>query len=200
MKLATSQSDRTNFDAAVSRWAQECARAAGYCALTDSMLSQYRDSYLENIEVGDLAEAEARFFSAFAESWKHEVLDHFACELEDEDHPVVVFDTGQEIFGTFHDGFAAAAAVRMSDPSSWAMVEPPSWENPEATWYSYFDPDDAIAYVANIGYGEDMAGHPLDLVPRWWDPETGILEFDDGRFLITVRFTPGGEVEFVRKS
>lgn len=69
----------------------------------------------------------------------------------------------------------------------------------EKVWYSEFTIDEAAAHAADIGYGEDMYGHPLEITPRTWDPETGVLVFDDGRFMITVRFDPDGGVKFVSK-
>lgn len=68
------------------------------------------------------------------------------------------------------------------------------------SWFAAFSEHDAVAHVADIGYGEDMHGNPLELVPRFWDPKTGVLVFDDGRFHVKVQFQEDGTVEFVTKS
>lgn len=66
-------------------------------------------------------------------------------------------------------------------------------------WFSVYDINEAAAHVADVGYGEDMHGNTLEIVPLRWNNETGILVFDDGRDEIMVEFQADGSVKFISK-
>lgn len=76
-RLTISQTDRMAFDAAVSQFAWDAANSlrhmGGLVKLTDELLNEYRQLFLDGIGVDDTEEAAARFDDAFRRAWAEEL-------------------------------------------------------------------------------------------------------------------------------
>ena len=68
--LATSMSDRINFDTEAEQFGEECATIGNTPKLSLSIFKEHREAFMEGIEVDDVEEAIARFKHAFSKGWK----------------------------------------------------------------------------------------------------------------------------------
>ena len=72
--LATSMSDRINFDTDAEQFGEECATivlsAGNTPKLSLNIFKKHREAFMEGIEVDDVEEATARFKHAFSKGWK----------------------------------------------------------------------------------------------------------------------------------
>ncbi|MTI82221.1 MAG: hypothetical protein FH758_15410 [Firmicutes bacterium] len=69
--------------------------------------------------------------------------------------------------------------------------------NIHPNWFKNLSSHDAINYVEESPFGKDWEGNFLELEAINWDPQSGMLEFFDGRYRNIVRFQPNGTIRYI---